>query len=107
MPSGNYTISVGAGGVGGAYNAADPTNGGNSYAFNWFAVGGGAGGSSYTQRHSHLFEFYRVLQRKRICRRFVACLQACLCTIADMIKRVVEGGKERRQGTLLKVEWQQ
>ena len=38
-PSGNYTISVGAGG-------ASSTNGGNSSAFSWTAVGGGAGGSS-------------------------------------------------------------
>ena len=37
-PSGSYTISVGAGGASG-------TNGRNSAAFNWTAIGGGAGGS--------------------------------------------------------------
>ena len=43
-PSGSYTISVGAGGAGGAAGLAAP-NGGNSSAFNWIAMGGGAGGS--------------------------------------------------------------
>ena len=54
-PGGNYTISVGAGGAAGF--AA--TNGGNSAAFNWTAMGGGAGGSlrSSAQRRSHKFEF--------------------------------------------------
>ena len=46
--SGNYTISVGAGGAGGINPSVPATNGGNSAAFSWIAIGGGAGGSSYT-----------------------------------------------------------
>ena len=40
MSSGSYTISVGAGGAAGT-SVASATNGGNSAAFNWTAIGGG------------------------------------------------------------------
>ena len=49
--SGSYTISVGVGGAGGA-------NGGNSSAFNWIAIGGGAGGPSCISASLHHFDCF-------------------------------------------------
>ena len=94
--SGNYTISVGAGGAGGNYPIL-ASNGGNSLAFNWTAIGGGAAGPSYTSVPLSLFRFcclgnaYANGYAGGLFTSIFSSADVLHHSIADIIKGAVEG----------------